>query len=737
MTDFSLGFLKSVFAGKKDTAAAIEKKRNVEPDYYYVIVVAGQSNTCYGEGQALPDTHDAEHPRIKQLARRSNTKTASTTGNSACANGDIIPLDWCPHGVEDMAARGHAAAIAADPRQYGAVSFAQSMAKRLLPSLPDNAGILVVNTTRGGSAFTQGTDQVYDAAVGAISTATRWGITGGLAANGGKTALYQDMRDRTKAALNKNPRNVLLGVVWLQGEFDQTGTPANHKSMFEAQVNDYRAELNATHRGQCLGYDSAKVPFLCGDTTVYFQQSVANFTTVYEGTYLNTSLSNVHYIRIGKDEQGNWTSTNALADDPDITVSGTKIYYGSASRTSADWLSSTRNSHFSSWAHRTIIAERMAAALTQTAGRLLPGMTSPESGGVPRSFVQSISIAGSSLSVINRNDITGLTATQTLDIPAGGMEINGWTAVGFDAQKGDTGVLDGWATLNPTGATIANAVGPVANVRELQVTRTAAPATEFTRPFTAAADLYARGGQIEYWLRPTGAYSYTGATSSGLAWLGFQHSGANPAALGAGTNATFLKLYVRASATANSLDICYSIGITHTIIKTIAWDSTSYIGIRAIYTAGSPTVRFQINTGGIWGAIETLTYTIVGTGTGDAWNNSLGNYSVSTVTGTVANTRPFAIRNIDHAINPVTPVWTDSDTSIDLSPIGAPHTITLPTSAQMSDGRRVTINNGSGQAVIVNPPTGPFMIDGSATVSIPSGTSRRLIRRAYDWRVVA
>lgn len=168
----------SKLAKKVDIENLKISKKNQEPDYYYVIVVAGQSNTTFGEGQALPDSFDAEHPRIKQLARRTNTKRSGVTGNVACAYNDIIPLDWCPHGVEDLTAtnRSHGAAFAADARQYGAVSFAQSMAKRLLPSLPDNAGILIVATTRGGSAFTQGTDQTYSSATGAPANSTRWGI---------------------------------------------------------------------------------------------------------------------------------------------------------------------------------------------------------------------------------------------------------------------------------------------------------------------------------------------------------------------------------------------------------------------------------------------------------------------------------------------------------------------------------------------------------------------------------
>lgn len=43
-----------------------------ESEWYYVIVLAGQSNAmAYGEGLPLPDSYDAPDPRIRQLARLS------------------------------------------------------------------------------------------------------------------------------------------------------------------------------------------------------------------------------------------------------------------------------------------------------------------------------------------------------------------------------------------------------------------------------------------------------------------------------------------------------------------------------------------------------------------------------------------------------------------------------------------------------------------------------------------
>ncbi len=88
-----------------------------EPEWYYVIVLAGQSNAmAYGEGLPLPDSYDAPHPRIKQLARRNTV----TPGGKACAFNDIIPADHCLHDVQDMSALNHPKADLSKG-QYGCV----------------------------------------------------------------------------------------------------------------------------------------------------------------------------------------------------------------------------------------------------------------------------------------------------------------------------------------------------------------------------------------------------------------------------------------------------------------------------------------------------------------------------------------------------------------------------------------------------------------------------------------
>ncbi|EMK5338489.1 DUF1737 domain-containing protein, partial [Escherichia coli] len=326
---------------------------SVAPEYYYVIALAGQSNgMSYGEGLPLPDTFDSPDPRIKQLARRSTV----TPGGAACIYNDIIPADHCLHDVEDMTGLNHPKADLSKG-QYGCVGQGLHIAKKLLPFIPANAGILLVPCCRGGSAFTTGTDGTYSDTTGASESSTRWGVG---------RPLYKDLIGRTKAALAKNPKNVLLAVVWMQGEFDFNGTPANHAARFTEVVDQYRADL-ADMAGQCVGGSADSVPWICGDTTYFWKQkNETAYQTVY-GSYKNKTEKNIHFVPFMTDENGVNVPTNKPEEDPDIPDIG---YYGSKWRTDrSTWTSQDRASHFSSWARRGIISDRLATAILSCAGK--------------------------------------------------------------------------------------------------------------------------------------------------------------------------------------------------------------------------------------------------------------------------------------------------------------------------------------------------------------------------------
>ncbi|EKH4236700.1 DUF1737 domain-containing protein [Escherichia coli] len=324
-----------------------------DPEYYFVVVLAGQSNgMSYGEGLPLPETYDRPEPRIKQLARRSTV----TPGGAACRYNDIIPADHCLHDVQDMSRLNHPKADLSKG-QYGTVGQGLHIAKKLLPFIPANAGILLVPCCRGGSAFTTGADGTYSDASGASENSTRWGVD---------KPLYKDLIGRTKAALKKNPKNVLFAVVWMQGEFDFGGTPVNHAAQFGALVDKFRADL-ADMAGQCVGGSAGGVPWICGDTTYFWKQkNESTYQTVY-GSYKNKTEKNIHFVPFMTDENGVNVPTNKPEEDPDIPGIG---YYGSKWRdSSATWTSQDRASHFSTWARRGIISDRLATAILVHAGR--------------------------------------------------------------------------------------------------------------------------------------------------------------------------------------------------------------------------------------------------------------------------------------------------------------------------------------------------------------------------------
>ncbi|MBB7124682.1 DUF1737 domain-containing protein [Escherichia coli] len=341
-----------VVTGNEGKAEAVSATS--DPEYYFVVVLAGQSNgMSYGEGLPLPEIYDRPDPRIKQLARRSTV----TPGGAACKYNDIIPADHCLHDVQDMSRLNHPKADLSKG-QYGTVGQGLHIAKKLLPFIPANAGILLVPCCRGASAFTTGADGTYSESAGASENSLRWGV--------GKP-LYQDLVSRTKAALAKNPKNRLLAVVWMQGEGDAVvGTHAQHPGLFSAMVNQFRTEL-AGQASQSTGGSASAVPWICGDTTYFWKQRHAEgYASVYGG-YKGKESQNIFFVPLMTDENGANVQTNNPAEDPDLEAVG---YYGSKWRNDQKtWTSADRASHFSSWARRGIISDRLATAILVHAGR--------------------------------------------------------------------------------------------------------------------------------------------------------------------------------------------------------------------------------------------------------------------------------------------------------------------------------------------------------------------------------
>ncbi|EOS4850853.1 DUF6645 domain-containing protein [Escherichia coli] len=411
---------------------AVAVSATSDPEYYFVVVLAGQSNgMSYGEGLPLPETYDRPDPRIKQLARRSTV----TPGGAACKYNDIIPADHCLHDVQDMSRLNHPKADLSKG-QYGTVGQGLHIAKKLLPFIPANAGILLVPCCRGGSAFTTGADGTYSDASGASENSARWGVD---------KPLYKDLIGRTKAALKKNPKNVLFAVVWMQGEFDFDGTPGNHAAQFGALVDKFRADL-ADMAGQCVGGSAGGVPWICGDTTYFWKQkNESTYQTVY-GSYKNKTEKNIHFVPFMTDENGVNVPTNKPEEDPDIPGIG---YYGSKWRdSSATWTSQDRASHFSTWARRGIISDRLATAILVHAGRTAefitgkqPDMVKPTvpSGEGPERETEAPASKRTLMSLLASGEDLASQGWRYYHKPAGGDSVNKNIAEAVVSDAGATG----------------------------------------------------------------------------------------------------------------------------------------------------------------------------------------------------------------------------------------------------------------------------------------------------------
>ncbi|EEW4879794.1 DUF1737 domain-containing protein [Escherichia coli] len=403
-----------------------------DPEYYFVVVLAGQSNgMSYGEGLPLPETYDRPDPRIKQLARRSTV----TPGGAACKYNDIIPADHCLHDVQDMSRLNHPKADLSKG-QYGTVGQGLHIAKKLLPFIPANAGILLVPCCRGGSAFTTGADGTYSDASGASENSARWGVD---------KPLYKDLIGRTKAALKKNPKNVLFAVVWMQGEFDFDGTPGNHAAQFGALVDKFRADLTDM-AGQCVGGSAGGVPWICGDTTYFWKQKNESTYQMVYGSYKNKTEKNIHFVPFMTDENGVNVPTNKPEEDPDIPGIG---YYGSKWRdSSATWTSQDRASHFSTWARRGIISDRLATAILVHAGRTAefitgkqPDMVRPTvpSGEGPEREAEAPASKRTLMSLLASGEDLASQGWRYYHKPAGGDSVNKNIAEAVVSDAGATG----------------------------------------------------------------------------------------------------------------------------------------------------------------------------------------------------------------------------------------------------------------------------------------------------------
>jgi len=187
----------------------------MENKKYMILCVAGQSNAVgYDESLIASDyLSQFDRSRIHQLGLYEDD------------NLKIIPLGACAQSYQDMRPFGNPQNPV--PGQ-GTKGIHLPLSNLLLDEIPEDYDILVISCAYGGSGFTVGEEGGYDEKMlrphpGIL----RWGSG---------SPYYRGMKDRIAYALNQNPDNRFLGVVWIQGEHDSNdaaGQIAGFKGMTE------------------------------------------------------------------------------------------------------------------------------------------------------------------------------------------------------------------------------------------------------------------------------------------------------------------------------------------------------------------------------------------------------------------------------------------------------------------------------------------------------------------------
>lgn len=198
---------------------------------YMVLVVAGQSNAT-GYDQSPLDAEDLTTPaRALQLSYRN--------GPAPKQNLSVIPLSWC---ADDVDARKRQKAN--ESGQFGLKGIHLPLAKELLKHIPADYNVVVVPVSYSSSRFAVVPSMpnldygTYNSALmhpNDITRYSRWGE---------QSAFFNTIVDRVKYLLNLDPGNKFLGVVWCQGENDNTN-PNYQYTEFTKMAEKILTNLNS------------------------------------------------------------------------------------------------------------------------------------------------------------------------------------------------------------------------------------------------------------------------------------------------------------------------------------------------------------------------------------------------------------------------------------------------------------------------------------------------------------
>ena len=215
---------------------------------YMILCVAGQSNAVGFD----------ESPVDKDYMGKFRTRRLWQLGLWGEDNLQIVPLQACAQNFQDMRPYGNPGS---SPGQPGTKGMQLPLADLLLDRIPEDYDILVLPCAYGGVGFTVGETGTYDPQTRRPSEGRlRWGV---------QSPYYLALKDRLRFALDQNPENQFLGVVWLQGEFDFEDGNGNIRG-FTEMTRDFLTVFSQEYPGRVYRGDWNRDIWYNVETTYYW-----------------------------------------------------------------------------------------------------------------------------------------------------------------------------------------------------------------------------------------------------------------------------------------------------------------------------------------------------------------------------------------------------------------------------------------------------------------------------------
>ena len=248
---------------------------------YMILCVAGQSNAVGFD----------ESPVTKDYMARFRGSRIRQLGFLGEDNLKAVPLGACAQNFQDMRPYGNPGST---PGQPGTKGMQLPLGDLLLDRIPEDYDILVLPCAYGGVGFTVGETGIYDPRTRRPSEGRlRWGV---------QSPYYLALKDRLRFALDQNPENQFLGVVWLQGEFDFEDGNGNIRG-FTEMTQDFFATFSQEYPGRVYRGDWNRDIWYNVETTAYwYTQGDCPMIWAHYKTWNPTT-----YVEIPRD-----TDTNAV-----------------------------------------------------------------------------------------------------------------------------------------------------------------------------------------------------------------------------------------------------------------------------------------------------------------------------------------------------------------------------------------------------------------------------------------